>query len=1183
MRRALVAGLAMLLLPTSVSGQEFRATVNGTITDTSHATVPNARVLLQNVETGVAIELATNADGKYVIPFVRPGSYVLSVEADGFKKYARRIVLEVSQTATVDVELSLGSRTEEVAVIAEAPLLDLSKADRGTVIDNRHVSELPLNARNPFMLSTLVAGVNYNGPAIYQRPFDNGAIADWSINGSQSRQNEFLLDGAPNNSLVNGNNLAYVPPVDSVQEFKIITNAYDAQYGRTGGGVVNVSLKSGTNALHGTVYEYMRRTALDSNLLVLNARNQGRTDHYLDQYGFQLDGPVRIPGLYNGKGKTFFLFQFEGYREGTPRPLVGSVPTEEMRNGDFSNYRDARGNLITIYDPATGRLENGNWVRDPFPGNRIPANRINPISRNILSFYPQPNTATAGSPDWQNNFELPDHVARDKFYNWVAKVDHNFAGGDRVFARFGYNQRQELRNLNAIPEGPAQFALRPQERTNDSAVVDWVHPFSATAMFNFRTGFTRYVESYRSDANRGFDQTQFGFSSAFLNQVPIKDMFPRFQLTDFETMGYSTFTTLTSDVLSVQPNASVFRGAHSLRFGTDLRVSRYDRLGVGQAAFNLSANRAFTQQQYDRADPLSGSSVAALLLGTASGGAIDSNARPVDWWTYFAPWIQDDWKLTRKLTLNLGLRWDLNGPPREADDRKNYVFDPAPMNPVNARVDRSRFSDLVLRGGLRFAGVDGSPRTPWTLDKDNIQIRVGTAYQLNDSTVLRAGYGRFYLNPTGTGANQGFSIQTTRIASLDGDRTPLYNLDNPFPQGVTAPPGASRGLETFLGRGLNYSNPEFKVPHVDQWSIGLERRLPLNVVLEMSYVGSRTRQQQTTWGAVNDPPLSFRERCDPTLGGNANVCNERVPSPFFQVPGFEGTAFFNSPTISRYDLNRPFPQFGGITVNELNEGRISYDSIQLALNKRTSHGVSLNGTYTYVPRYEEEAGYIDAVARLKNRSPYEDGNNAGSGHKKHRLTASWVWQVPVGKGRRFASQAGGLLERMIGGWEVAGAWIYQSGAPWRLPGNLEIVKDPSVPVRLDDGQFIVGARPCVSRLNVATGQYQLTPNSLLNDCTEPNFLVREQYETRRTMFRDDRLRLPSFRQFDVNLAKTTRITDRVKLQIRIEAYNVLNTPMYNEVSYVTDINSSDFGKINKNVTQQSNFPRFVQLAAKVIF
>src|SRR5438128_3296996 len=389
MRTKLLGGLVLLAgLPLLARAQEFRATLNGRVMDTTRAAVPGATVTAHNVETNESAAVTTNAEGNYTIPFLRPGAYSLTVEAPGFKKYTRRLRLEVSQTASINVELGVGTLAEEVSVTAEAPLLDLGKADRGTVIDNQRVTELPLNARNPFMLSMLVAGVNYNGPAIYHRPFDNGAIADWSINGGANRNNEFLLDGAPNNSIQGGNNIAYVPPVDAVQEFKIVTNSYDAQYGRTAGGVVNVSLKSGTNTFHGSVYEFARRKEIDSNEYFFKVNNREKPNHKLDQYGFQLDGPVEIPGLYDGRNKTFFMFSYEGYKEATPNPATYTVPDAAQLRGDFSNLRDAQGRLITIYDPATGRLDgSGQWVRDPFPNNQVPANRINPLAQRFTQYF----------------------------------------------------------------------------------------------------------------------------------------------------------------------------------------------------------------------------------------------------------------------------------------------------------------------------------------------------------------------------------------------------------------------------------------------------------------------------------------------------------------------------------------------------------------------------------------------------------------------------------------------------------------------------------------------------------------------------------------------------------------------------------------------------------------------------
>ena len=304
-------------------------------------------------------------------------------------------------------------------------------------------------------LVVLVAGVNYNAQAIYLRPFDNGALAAWSMNGGASSNNEFLLDGAPNNANQGGNNIAYVPPAEAVQEMKISTNSYDAQYGRTAGGVVNMSLKSGTNSFHGVVYDFMRRKALAANSFLLNSRNGPKTDQYIDQYGFSVDGPIF-------KNKTFFLFNGEKYREGTPAPLFSTVPTSAMRNGDFSGLVDASGNLIRIFDPNTGRDVNGVWTRDPFPGNRIPADRINATAKAIMTYYPDPNDTTAGVAPWQQNLLWAEHFNKDLFWNWVGKVDHNFGANDRAFFRWAENERNEVGNRgNAIRTGPAQDGQLP--------------------------------------------------------------------------------------------------------------------------------------------------------------------------------------------------------------------------------------------------------------------------------------------------------------------------------------------------------------------------------------------------------------------------------------------------------------------------------------------------------------------------------------------------------------------------------------------------------------------------------------------------------------------------------------------------------------------------------------------------
>ena len=492
-------GVILLLLATTGWAQEFRATLTGRVLDPASAPIAGAAVRLTNVDTGENYNSKASERGDYTFALMRPGNYELRGEQEGFNVFLRRgLKLEVNQTATLDIRLQVGAVSETITVTDEAPLLETSSADRGGVIDEQTIKEMPLNGRNPFMLAMLVSGVNYNGSLAYMRPFDNGAIADWGINGGSNRSNEFLMDGVPNNAQAGGNNIAYVPPVDSVQEFKIQTNSYDAQYGKTSGGIVNVVLKSGTNKLHGSLYEFARRNAWDANSFQNNARGAPKDGHFQDQYGLQLDGPVILPKIYNGRGRTFFLFNYEGFQEATPQPLVLSVPALEMRQGDFSKLTDARGRAISVYDPnTTFQLPNSTrWDRLPFPGNVIPSSRLHPISQKLANFFPAPNTTTPGTDYAQANYFLSggDNPARDDFYNLVVKIDQNLGNRHRMFFRHASNDRTEDRNTNGIRHRPGQDGQHPLKRINDAYVVDWVSTLTPNLIFNFRSSFSRYLE-----------------------------------------------------------------------------------------------------------------------------------------------------------------------------------------------------------------------------------------------------------------------------------------------------------------------------------------------------------------------------------------------------------------------------------------------------------------------------------------------------------------------------------------------------------------------------------------------------------------------------------------------------------------------------------------------------------------
>jgi hypothetical protein len=1171
----LLGAVLLLALAGGAAAQEFRATVKGHVVDQSRSALPGATVSVRNAETNEAATATTNGEGNYTIPFLRPGLYTLTVELSGFQKYLRSgLRLEVSQTATINVELTVGGVAEEVTVLAESPLLETSNANRGTVIDNHRIEELPLQSRSPMALAVLVAGVNYNAQAIYLRPFDNGALADWSMNGGQNRNNEFLLDGAPNNANQGGNNIAYVPPADAVQEFKVATNSYDAQYGRTAGGVVNMSLKSGTNNLHGSAYEYYRRRWLDANSFLLNAKSAPKTNHYLDQYGFSSDGPVVIPGLYNGKNKTFFMFTGERYREGTPAPLFSTVPTEAMRRGDFSGLVDAQGRQIIIYDPATGRNVNGTWTRDPFPGNIIPANRFDPLAAKLMQFYPLPNTTTPGVAPWQSNLAYAEHFNKDLFWNWVGKVDHNFGVKDRTFFRWGENTRNEVRNTTAIRTGPVQDGQLPLVRANRALVGDWVHIMGAGSVFNLRSSYTYYLEGSQSDYALGYDESQL-WPASLVSQFPaarVGGLFPRIDVEQFEHFSRG-FGPRTNRIYTVQPNVSLTRGQHNIRSGLDVRRTTVYNQNYGNAGGQISFNRAFTRGTLNSNSALEGNAFASFLLGAPDSGSVPVNLFPRLAWTFVAPWVQDDWRVTPKLTLNLGFRWDFNSPVSEAHDQLNYIFDPTLVNPVSARVGQQ------VLGGLTFVDQNGSPSTPYKYYKNAYQARAGMAYQLNEKTVLRAGYGKYFLNPTGEGQTQGFSLATSVIASNDGGRTPTYALDNPFPNGILQPPGSSLGPLTFLGRGMTFLNPNFVTPGVHQFSVGVQRELPWNVALEVTYAGSRSYDVQGNWGGVNEPSADFQRQCDVTLGGNRGICDALLPNPYFNVAGFEGTTRFTNPTISRFELARPNNAFGGITETEGNWGKMLYDSAQFVANKRWSKGITLNATYTWVPRWTEDGAnttttigdaFVDNVSMLKNHGPYFS-------HRKHRVTASGVWELP-GRDRKD------LVGYLLGGWSLAPMFVFQSGQPWDMPGNVELLVDPSK-IALSgqkDGQFIYGVKPCVGQRQ-ADATIRLLDAAVAFGCTEPYFLVREPFQRRTAMFRYDEFRRPIYWEVDLNFAKSTRVTDRMRMQVRLEAFNVFNSPMYDELQYTQDTNSADFGRINRNSRGQSNFQRFIQLGFRFTF
>ena len=1199
-RSSLIA--ALFCLSTGiVSGQEFRATITGHVTDVTSAAVPRVTVQAQNRDTNEVANAVTDAQGSYTLPFLKPGNYRLVVEAPGFKKLIRdQIVLNVGQTAGIDLQLEVGQASDSVTVAADSAVLDTESSDRGLVIDQKRVTELPLNARNPFMLAILSAGVNFNGNPIYQRPFDNGAIADWSVNGGLDRKNEFLLDGAPNNAQAGGNNIAYVPPVDAVSEFKIQTNSFDAQYGKSGGGILNVSLKSGTNQLHGTGYEFMRRNALDANSFQNNAAGVPKAGHFLDQYGGSVGGPLVVPKVYDGRNKSFFFFNWESYREGTPTPLILSVPQPEFLNGDFSKLVDANGKPVTIYDPNTGTTDaSGNFVRQPFSNNTIPQNRLNPLALKILGYQPKANTTTPGSAYSFNNFFLQGgtNLDADSFYNFVVKADQNIGDKNHVFFRFASNDRTEQRTTNGLKDAVGEDGPQPLKRINDAAVLDWVSTVTPTLIFSSRVAAARYVEGSRTDANIGVNPSILGFPSSLTSQLPAL-FFGRYEFSGYNSLGsFPSFNY--TNTISSQSTVTKIIGAHAIKGGVDLRWIRYNNLAPGNV-FRITADQSFTQKVYNNADSSSGNSIASFLLGDLSGGGVDYNALPAYSQRYFAPYIQDDWKVTRKLTLNIGFRWDFNFAPTERYNRLNRGFDPNVINPVNAVIDRSAFPNFpVLKGGLLFVKPG---QTDSSLDLTALQPRIGGAYQLTPKLVIRGGFGRYYINPNNDWMrNSGYSITTSVVNSLDGGRTPIQNLlNNPFPSGVQLPPGASQGAGTFVGRGIDFFDPTFKLPYTDQFTLGFQYQLPLASRLGISYVGNRGYKLETA-SQYNEAPLSFRQQCNIFEGGNPLFCDQLVSNPFYNLPQFAGTSRGTSPTISRAELARPFPQFGQLNQRGRNDGKLWYNALQVDYGIRAKGGLNVTFAYTFSKAIEQ--GGFDATNTSNGNSSGLNGNNANqafndplrfvpersvtSYDRPNVFKVSAVYELPIGKGKPFLNSNNAILSRLLSGWEYTNIFQYSSGRPWSLPDNVRYVRDGTNKDVNWSSPVIQAVRPCVAKVNDNGSITLQSYSQSVSGCTldNYNFLILPRYAPRETPFRTSEVRLDAKPQFDMSLNKTTIIKEQISAQFRVEAFNVFNTFWAPLQQFNNDPNSSNFGQIIKATVAQgnANFPRQIQLGFKLIF
>jgi hypothetical protein len=1153
--------------------QEFRGSISGRVTEASGAAVPGANVTITNVATNTTTTAITNESGNYLVLFLNPGQYEVTVEANGFKKIVRRgIEMRIGEKLAIDLVLEVGAVTDAVDITATAPLLDTNSGSAGQVIDRRRISELPLSDGNPFMLANLAAGIANTGVLLYTRPFDNGGTSSILAAGAAGG-NEFTLDGSPNQA--NGRRVAFVPPADAVQEFKVETASFDAQQSHTAGATVNVTLRSGTNAFHGTAYEFVRNDILSANNFFSNRSSTERDVTRYNRFGGTIGGPVHLPKKifgplgFDGRNRSFFFFAYEGLKDVFPDPEFYTVPTRAMREGDFSELPP--GNVI--YDPATARRNGTRVERSPFPDNKIPQERISQIARNYLRYYPLPNVEVS-DPAGTNNF-FSKNARSDDFNSQTVRFDQNVSDKQKFFIRYTHNSRREDQEnwtgeVNGIrPTGSYSF------RINNGATFDHVYNFSPTTILNTRVGYSRFDEKNVRQHEGVFNPESLGFSEQTLALFGGASYLPEFEIDGVESIGGPLGNSTNFNIYSVQPTMTRIAGQHSIRLGYDFRAYRENGIPEAHAAGQYSFENDFTTA-FNNATGDDYHAFASFLLGLPTGGAIDNNASRSNQTLYQGIFAHDDWKVTRKLTLNLGVRYELEGATTERFNRNLRGFDPTVASPIEEAARTAYAADPIpelpvssfqVKGGVLFA--DGANRGFWETDRNNVQPRIGFAYQLNEKTVIRGGWGIYTAPFIIMGINQaGYSQDTSLQPTTNNGLTFQADLLNPFPFGITAPPGASQGIATFLGQGLaNLLPRELTNQQAQRWQFSIQRELPGNWLIEVSYVGNKGYDLMT--GNINNllNPVPREHLSTSLLRDQETIdfLNEEFTNPFSELlPGTD----LEDDEVSRRQLLRPFPQFGNINSIR-NDGENIYHSGQFRAEKRFSKGYSLLAAYTWSKNIEAISLLNVTDADLERRISQMD--------TPHRIVVSGIWELPFGKGRKWGGSWNKFIDGILGGWQMNGIFQWQSGRPLEL-GNNVYFGDPSG-LRAE----INSENADVTRRVFDTSDFYFHDAAVqTNGVDDP---VKQRMDDRIELADNIRFfpsRLAGFRGqtlhlWDLSVMKKVRIKEGVSFEVRGEFLNAFNHVQFNDP--VTNPLNPAFGTL----TAQGNLPRSVQIGLKLVF
>lgn len=1147
-RRTLTAAVLCLLVagvPLAIA-QEYRATLTGRITDEQAAALPGATVVATHVETGTKSETVTDASGFYTFPLLPPGDYSVAAELTGFARILReRVPLGASQRVSVDLILKVGTFNETITVAADRTLLQTANASLGLSIEAAQIDSLPLSGRAPSSLVKLAGGVaDLSSPTANTRPFDSGGTSNFAIGGGQVRTSDLLLDGGPN--MARDRRISYNPPADIVQEVTVETFQSDAAFGNTQSGTVNIVTKSGTNEFRGAAGFYTQPSELaGTNFFTKRAGGKDPSYKY-SQGGFTVGGPVVIPRAFDGRNKVFWILSYDNIRNRYPTPTLTTVPTAAMRQGDFSGLL-ALGDIYRIYDPLTGVAVGQRRQRQPFPGNIIPSHRLNPIALAYLNYYPLPNVA--GEANGQGNY-LASNPRTDTYYSLMGRADVNLTSRSRLMFKWYGNDRVERKGnlFDNIGTG----AILP--RLNSGAMADYVHTVTNNLVLNTRFGWTRFAD-YEQRQSTGFDIASLGFPSS-VAAASLQPVLPLVTFSDSTTALGPTGGNRAGagfdevfDSYQWFSSANMQKGAHALKFGADIRFLREASMNFGNSAGTYTFGTQWTRGPLDNsAAAPHAQALASFLLGLPTSGGFDVESEVAVRSASGAIFVQDDWRATSELTLNLGLRYEIEAGTTEQNNGIVAGFDPIAVNSVTAAA-RAAYaanphpdlpvSEFSPTGGLQFASPDR--RQAYDTPHNQFSPRIGVAYtpaRLDRSTVFRGGFGIYYHTYGITGINRpGFAQTTQFVATNDGFLRPYATLSNPFPDGILQPVGSALGVNQNLGQGVTFYNPDTRPSYSRRYTAGLQQRLPAGMVLEVSYQYNQARGLPVNHN-LNFVPARFLSTSPQRDQATINRLTANVPNPFAGL--LPGTTL-NGSTIQLQQLLMPFPQFTSVTMQGANIGYSNQHVASLTAQKRFSGGTQLLATYT-------RSTMKEVTSRL-NASDEQLYYGVSNEDRPQRLVLSGVYVFPFGTGRAIGAGAARWVRAITSGWTASGMYTYQGGqiANWGnviyLGGDLNW--DPrNIDQAFDVTQFNRSAAQQLA-MNVRT--------------FPPDFA---------------NLRLDPISTLNLAIFKDIPFGGERALQLRAEAFNALDHVQFSGPQL--NPTNANFGR----VTGQTNAPRSFQFAAR---